>query len=176
MSSQQQTTTVTTTTTTRSSTTITFDMGYLIPHGILKIIECILCIVVLGLAADSKWCCHNTARSRSLEYCIAIGAIFFILTLIMLIIFLFNLPDRLCGRRSCGFVELVVCVLAILCFIIDFILMCVYCWYKDFFDRTFTIGEMVALLVISIILVILYIASLVLGFKAGKTPMVTVRT
>ncbi|XP_064645371.1 uncharacterized protein LOC135498831 [Lineus longissimus] len=158
------------------------DKGFLTPNGILKIIETVINIICLILTADTKYWSAGCIQGYSFqsiqtatdlqnyinscnstrEFALATAAIFFVLTLLLFLLFLFCVPDMAGGRKVWNIIDLVHDVIAMIFYLVSFILACVY---------AYGVGGMIALAIFCLLNLIAYIISLVFAVMdlKGKT-------
>ncbi|XP_064645683.1 uncharacterized protein LOC135499008 [Lineus longissimus] len=144
----------------RGEDTVTVDTGFMLPNGVLKIFETIFNIVALTLTAI-RWACSYRRRysyedreacASSHDFILATTIIFFLLTLILFLLFLFRAPVKCGGKRVWTIIDAVHNALAVLFYFVAFIMACVWAGRYDY---------MIALAVFCVINFICYLLSLV---------------
>ncbi|XP_064645367.1 uncharacterized protein LOC135498827 [Lineus longissimus] len=133
---------------------VNVDKGFLLPNGVLKIIEVVINIAVMA--------CIGTVWGGDLQFVMAIAVIYFLWTLLMFFCFLFCVPDMIGGKKPWNIADLVHDVLAVFGYFVCFIIGCVWAgnaryhvfWY--FFS-----SNLIALAIFTFLNLVAYIISLV---------------
>ncbi|XP_064645376.1 uncharacterized protein LOC135498834 [Lineus longissimus] len=152
------------------------DKGFLIPKGILKLLQVIcgatcLGLVIVGGGFNKKY--HQDFKTdeyrQAHTYALATPIIWFVTSLVLFVLFLLSCGDR-CGGKSCWIlIDLVCDAVAALMYFAAFLILAIYCgWPKLDHNPNFTQEELAAASAVALAACILYLVELVINIRARK--------